>query len=290
VAVEFESQRDLVYDARVEGLAMRIAVRLLGLWACSVAAACSAVGTMGETDGDTDTDTDTDSVGSTVTLSTMSTQTTTDGAPTMTGGSTMTSPVTTDEPTTGTTMDPGTTEDTGCTPGAEGCPCDVGSTCEGDLQCVDGTCVGRAACDQPDEEPNDSFEEAIDLGSIMCSMEYEMVEGALDGTDADFYALAYADGGFCVFEPNPEALVTADQDVRVCVYIDCGEDGTNVTCGDQEADTFDDLDGCCDTNEANVGGGCEGVVFPPEPSGYFIRVISAEEDACIPYELSYRFQ
>jgi hypothetical protein len=193
-----------------------------------------------------------------------------------------------------TTVDPSETtmveETTGCPPGTEGCPCDVGSTCEGELVCADGTCEAQGACDQPDAEPNDSLEEAIDLGEVVCSMEYATTEGALDGLDADFYRMVRGEGGFCL-DPNAQALVMADQDVRVCVYMECGDETGDVFCGgEQEDDTFDGLNGCCATNEAQVlGGSCPGFPIPPEPSAFFIRVSSADEMACIPYELSYRF-
>jgi hypothetical protein len=285
-----------VYDAFAEGLVMRIGMRFLGLISTvACVAACSAEGMMAETDGETDTDTDTDALSDSLTSASMTTSPSTTAGSTMSGTTspTTTMTVTTDEPTTGTTMEPPTTtmtgEETGCPPGTANCPCDVGSECEGDLLCVEGTCVEEPPCDEPDEEPNDSFEEAIEIGAIECSMEYDTVEGALAGTDADFYS--FSQEGIC-FDPGPQALVEAEEDVRVCVYMQCeGEDQGSVNCGQQEDDTYDDLSGCCGTNEAHLDNpGCPGIPLPRVPTGYFIRVISADESACITYTLSYRIE
>ncbi len=276
---------------------MRLGIRFLGL-VSSVAwlAACSADGTMADTDGDTDTDTDTDPVTTMgVTLSSTTASPTTTAGNTMSGSGPQTTTITSTTDNTGsstTDASSGTTmveEETGCTPGTEGCPCDVGSTCEGELVCVDGTCEAPAACDQLDEEPNDGFDEAIDLGAVMCSMEYATADGTLDGLDADFYTLTEGQGGGFCLDPDPQVTVMADQDVRVCIYMAC-DDGTNeLFCGgSQEADTFDELNGCCATNGARLfSAGC-GFVFPPDPV-FYIRVSSADEEACIPYEMSYRF-
>ena len=277
---------------------MRIGMRFLGLISTvACVAACSAEGMMADTDGDTDTDTDTDAVSDSLTGATVTSSPTTTAGSTMSGTSspTTTMTATTDEPTTSSTTEPPTTtmaeEETGCAPGTADCPCDVGSECEGDLFCVEGTCVEEVPCDEPDEEPNDAFEEAIELGAIECSMEYDTVEGALAGTDADFYSLAEAPGGFC-FDSAPQAVVEADEDVRVCVYMQCdGEDQGSVNCMDQEDDTYEELNGCCATNEAELfNPSCPGFPVPTEPAGYFVRVISADESACIAYTLSYRIE
>jgi hypothetical protein len=184
-----------------------------------------------------------------------------------------------------------TDEDTGCAPGTEGCPCDIGSTCEGELQCVDGTCVAELPCEEPETEPNNSYDEAIDLGAVPCDPDFMSTEGALNGTDADFYTLSEGPGGAIgCFDPDPQVDVEADQDVRVCVYIAC-DDGTNdVGCGgEQEDDTYEDLNGCCNTNAARLfNAGCPGFPVAPDPV-FYVRVISAEE-VCIPYVLNYRME
>ena len=199
---------------------------------------------------------------------------------------------------TGTTDDSATSEDTGdCPPGTEDCPCDVGSTCEGDLICVDGVCVAGIPCDEPDEEPNDTIAEAVDLGAIACSQEFDSSDGALAGLDMDVYGFVEGESAVLpCFGPDPRLRVDTDEDedIRVCVYLDCGDDVGTVDCSGfgsdpQEEDTFEDLPGCCAANAVRFHGyDCPG--FGGEAPDFYARVISGDEKVCLPYTLNLRFE
>ena len=261
---------------------------------CVGLAGCAPVATSEDTDTDTDSDGDTDSA-ATMPVTTASTMTT---ASTSASTSAGTMP-TTDPPTTmdgtGTTDPPGTSEESGdCPPGTADCPCDIGSTCDGDLICIDGVCVDGIPCEEPDEEPNDTIAEAIELGEIACSADFTPTDGALAGLDMDVYGFLEGDGVVLpCFGPDPIVQVDAEEDVRVCVYLDCGEEVGTVDCdafGSEplEEDTFEELPGCCADNETRLHGyDCPG--FGGEAPNFYARVISGDEEACLPYTLNLRF-
>ena len=100
---------------------------------------------------------------------------------------------------------PGPTDDASdeppCPPGELDCPCDVGSTCEGDLMCEGGVCVAEPACEQPEGEPNDDEASAIDQGELSCGGEPIEIQGAFDGTDMDWYTMVPMGGGICFGNP-----------------------------------------------------------------------------------------
>ena len=93
-------------------------------------------------------------------------------------------------------------EDPVCEPGTHGCPCDVGSTCEGSATCLMGICV----------DPE------MDAGELVVSLEApiapEETAGELAprlaelGGEASVQALAALEDGSARFEPQDEARVT----------------------------------------------------------------------------------
>lgn len=186
------------------------------------------------------------------------------------------------------TGDPDTTAgSTGdCPPGALGCPCDIGSTCDGELLCVEGTCVDMPACDEPEGEPNDDEASAVALQEAQCGAEAMVVSGGFDGAESDWYSY-HANDGIACFD-NPDVAVTSDTDVAVCVYVDCDNGQTNVNCsgGSQDDVSPDGLDGCCDQNA--VGLGDFGCGLSPASATIFVRLTSIDA-ACVPYELSFDY-
>jgi hypothetical protein len=199
--------------------------------------------------------------------------------------------VTSASTTSGTTVssasDTSTDTDPGCPPGEAGCLCEVGSTCEGDLECVEGTCVDPgAACTDSDDEPNGSLEEATDLQSVECGGDPGEAMGVVAGVDVDVYTFGRTIG-FCVGE-DPDVEVTADNDLDVCVYVDCPGDAMGtVTCADGEAGEMNSMPGCCGQNRARFEDfGC-GIGVIADPS-HVIVVGPATAGACVEYELSYR--
>ena len=184
-----------------------------------------------------------------------------------------------------------TASDVGCPPGELDCPCDLGSTCMGDLMCVDGTCVAQPACEQPEGEPNDDEASAVDLGALDCGAEPIVQAGALDGTDLDWYTTQPNPGVVCFNNPSATAVAADGSDLTVCIYAQCNMGNTSVGCGfGQNAGTPDTspdgAEGCCNTGSATL----ESVTCQSFDQTYdaWVRV-SAAQDQCLDYELTLEY-
>lgn len=251
-----------------------------------VAAGLVACAPDGEQLADTDDTSGTGSSGTDGSTTVASTTVTTSASTTMTTG-----PSTTADPDTSTTDDPsGTDSDatTGeCPPGDEGCPCDVGSSCQGDLICEKGICIGEPSCDEPEGEPNDDEASAVESGDVvMCGAPAMMASGGLDGAESDWFTFQADGGNFCFSDPR--AAVTADADLAVCMFAECDTGDTNVNCsgGAADLDSPDGAAGCCDQNTVTLDFGCG---FMGAGNGtIWVRVTSVEA-ACIPYELAWEY-
>jgi hypothetical protein len=199
---------------------------------------------------------------------------------------------------TGTTVDPdsSTTDDptddttdgeTGeCVPGELDCPCDIGSTCTGDLMCIDGVCVAEPACDEPEGEPNDDEASAVELPDVTCGQPAMMASGAFDGAETDWF-MYHAQDAIACFD-SPDVVVTSDVDVGVCVFVECDMGNTNVNCsgGSDEDTSPDGLEGCCDQNEVGLGDfGCQ---LNSANATIWVRIVSLDA-ACVPYELAFDY-
>lgn len=177
-----------------------------------------------------------------------------------------------------------------CPPGTDGCPCDIGSTCEGDLMCVEGTCLAEIPCDEPEGEPNDDEASAIDLGMATCGQDPTVTSGGLDGEDVDWFRYALQSAMFCF--DTPSAAVTADLEVEVCMYAVCGQADPNVSCfgsgGLQMAMSPDGLPGCCGNGATGLPqAGCGFQQTPP--ASVEVSVTGGAADACTPYELEWSY-
>lgn len=181
-------------------------------------------------------------------------------------------------------------DDESCTPGELDCPCDVGSTCEDDLQCVEGTCVAAPGC-EPEGEPNDDEASAIDGGDLQCGADPIELEGAFDGTDIDWYTVAPMGGGICFGSPGASVAVDGDAEVTVCIYAECNMGGTNVGCGLGPGSGMPDtspggVDGCCGTGSASLDSvSCNSL---DQTIVAWVRV-SAAQDECLPYTLTLEY-
>lgn len=243
---------------------------------------------------DTDESSGTDSSGSDSSGAVSMTSPTTTASTTMTTDPTTNQTTmvtsTTEDPDTSTTDDPpGTSSEatTGeCPPGELDCPCDVGSTCLDDLMCIDGTCVAEPACEEPEGEPNDDEASAVELPDVNCGAPAMMATGGLDGAESDWFVYN-ADDSIACFD-NPDAVVTADVDVAVCIFAQCDNGNTGVNCsGGADDDTSPDgLEGCCDQNA--VGFGDLSCSFGPFNGVVYVRVTSIDA-ACVPYELAFDY-
>ncbi|MGH1346722.1 MAG: hypothetical protein ACRBN8_34465 [Nannocystales bacterium] len=174
-----------------------------------------------------------------------------------------------------------------CEPGTANCPCD-GDVCEGDLVCTDGTCFNPAGCQgkQQDTEPNGTEATAQALGSANCGQLAE-VSGSSETDDLDFYTLDVVDlGADCPNSDGTISIVTADEDLEVCMFFACDAGAASVNCGaDTDATSEDGLAGCCGTNSVEPGFFCSGV---NNDSEVVFRVGGLEANVCVDYALAYR--
>ncbi|MCH9680327.1 MAG: hypothetical protein K0V04_02750 [Deltaproteobacteria bacterium] len=177
----------------------------------------------------------------------------------------------------------------GCTPGLEGCLCDVGAMCEGDLVCdEEGFCVDPdSICSPLDEDPHDDESTAYDVDAVGCSGTIDLgLIGTLEGPQTDWYTFLGNESFACPEEPSVE--VVADEDLEVCVYIECVQgNAVDIDCGGADAaDSPDGRPGCCDTNQVDMDDyDCSGMF-----SGLDIVAwvsVGSRERICADYTLSY---
>jgi hypothetical protein len=247
-------------------------------------------GMMADTD---DTETSSGSSGSEGTMTTVGTSVTAGTSMTTTTATTTmgnTTATTSTDPDTGdssiTATDATTTGD--CPPGDLGCPCDIGSTCSGELTCIDGTCVEGIPCDEPEGEPNDDEASAVELDEVTCSAMAMSTDAGLAGAESDWFTYHALQGIACPIGVDPHVSIQADSDLAVCIFATCDTGDTNVGCsgGAQESDSPDGVAGCCDQNEVGINNfGCG---FNSSDATVWVRVTSIEE-ICIPYALEFEF-
>ncbi|MBV1860223.1 MAG: hypothetical protein KUG77_17550 [Nannocystaceae bacterium] len=175
----------------------------------------------------------------------------------------------------------------GCDPGTANCSCD-GDACEGELVCTDGTCFNPAGCQgkQQDTEPNETEGAAQGLGSVNCG-ELAEVSGSSEVDDVDFYTVDLVDlGEDCPNSDGTISIVTAEEDLEVCMFFACDAGAVSVNCGaDSDATSEDGLAGCCGTNSVEPDFFCSGVTNASEVR---LRVAGLEANACVDYALAYR--
>jgi len=174
-----------------------------------------------------------------------------------------------------------------CEPGTANCPCD-GEACEGDLVCTDGTCFNPSGCQgkQQDTEPNETEDTAQGLGSVNCGALSEL-DGSSEVDDVDFYTVDVVDlGEDCPNSDGTIAIVTAAEDLEVCMFFACEAGAASVNCGaDTDATSDDGLAGCCGTSSVEPDFFCSGVNNDSEVR---LRVGGLEVNACVDYALAYR--
>jgi hypothetical protein len=174
-----------------------------------------------------------------------------------------------------------------CTPGTQNCPCD-GDACEGELQCIKGTCYDPSGCqgEQQDTEPNEDEANAQDLGSVTCGALNE-VDGSSEPGDVDVFSLSVDDlGDKCPASDGTIAIATTAEPVQVCMYFSCNAGAASVNCGaDTDATSDSGLPGCCGTNSVEPDFFCSGV---NNDSEVFLSVGGLEANMCVDYALAYR--
>jgi hypothetical protein len=269
---------------------------LCGVVLVSVAVGCGPGGQIAvDTDGDSETGTGS-STGEPMSSASASATAPTTANPTAASasadGSDDGTTTNVDPDSTGTAGSDAGTDGPPCIPGELDCPCDIGSICDGDLQCVEGTCVATPACEQPEGEPNDDEASAIDLGQLDCGGMAIATDGALDGAaDEDWFTLTPDAGVVCFADPTATAVGDGDAEMTVCIYADCNMGGTNVGCGfgmnAGTPDTSPDgAEGCCNTGTAVL----DSVTCGAFDQSYVSWVrVSAAQDQCLPYSLTLEY-
>lgn len=180
----------------------------------------------------------------------------------------------------------------GCPAGTEGCPCDVGRTCEAGLVCSgDGVCEPGTACRSIDMDPHADEATATMIGSLGCNSSTDLgLIGTLDGPETDWYRY-FGNEGVVLCAERPEATVVAAIEVEVCTYIECLEGTASaVSCagGSSSATSPEARPGCCGSAQAQIDDYECGGFLTPKNVDVWISVASTEE-ACEDYELSYAF-
>lgn len=176
-------------------------------------------------------------------------------------------------------------EEPPCPPGAEGCPCDVGSMCDGDLVCEDGVCLPPPSCEPLDVDPHGDESSAIGLGELGCDDNLDLgVAATIEGPQVDWYRFAGNEQGFCGEEPS--ASVSADEPLSVCVFIECqngGDASRDCGGGSVDASSPEGRVGCCGENSALITDyGCTG--WGGDDLDVYVAV-GSEAEVCLDYGL-----
>jgi hypothetical protein len=276
--------------------------RLLGT-VLGLAIGCGPGEGAGEDDGETETETDTEGSTGDASASATATQGTQTASATATQGTASAGSESADDSAdtsggdsgdpTGETGDPTGGSDGSCPPGGTGCPCDIGSTCEGDLVCEDGVCVEPAQCDQPEGEPNDDEASAVVLAAANCGDEPQQTDAALFGADTDWYIFELMGGQPFCFTNATASVTMQDIDVEVCIFAVCPEGGQpNTDCGFGSGQTATDSPdghlGCCNTGTAVLESAvCDFGQTPPMSVEVSVTADTGRE--CVPYQLEWSY-
>lgn len=174
-----------------------------------------------------------------------------------------------------------------CPAGTQNCPCD-GGACEGGLECVEDTCFTPGGCmgEQQDAEPNDDEAGAQALPGVSCG-DLQQTDGSSEPGDVDWFSLVVDDlGAACPNGDGTIAIVTADEDLEVCMYFACDAGAASVNCGpDDDATSANGLSGCCGVDNVEPNFFCSGV---NNDSQVYLSVGGLDTDACVDYALAYR--
>lgn len=145
---------------------------------------------------------------------------------------------------------------------------------------------GAPSCDDGPGEPNDTIDEAFDLGSIEdCDDQSKVVLAVLaDQNDVDWYRYAGSDAFGCVVDPTRGLSATGT--LRLCAFFECANGGPAVDCPDGTTQaTAGALPGCCGDAAFAAGLDCSG---SDDAANVYIRVDHAG-DTCEPYMITYHY-
>lgn len=160
--------------------------------------------------------------------------------------------------------------------------------CHADASCQPCKEVGDA-CEDFGAEPHETQASAYSLGEITdadASGSYACGT-VVGGDDVDWFTFSGVDAFLNVVDPS-RTLVAESDAGRLCVYLQCDNGQTSVSCGANDTpDTAPQgQQGCCGTGTVSPGLNCTGL---DDSAKVWIRVDNPDGLACIPYRLDYHF-
>lgn len=177
----------------------------------------------------------------------------------------------------------------GCELGTLDCPCDAG-TCEDDLICTDDdVCDTPPNCPQERSEPNNTEENAPNLGDFDdFNPNFETVDGRLPAaSDEDWFSYTCDDNALGQVDMAYE--MDTNIPVRVCQFIDCDiANNPTVVCPDNStAETSPNgLPGCCSLQPSLSVEDIDCSPDDNDDSGtIYVRVDMPAQDMCVSYDL-----
>lgn len=160
--------------------------------------------------------------------------------------------------------------------------------CHDDGACEPCKQITDACEDASNSEPNETQSAARDLGKIDDADDSGRTFcGVLQGEkDIDWFKFTGDDVLFNYVDPTRELLT--DQAARLCVYVQCKDGGTGVSC--DAGDTPDTAPlgqaGCCGTGIVAPNINCDGL---DDSATVWISVENSGALACVGYQLDYHF-
>jgi hypothetical protein len=154
------------------------------------------------------------------------------------------------------------------------------------------TSTGPTCDDTGPGEPNDTEQEAVDLGTIGdCDDQADTVSGVLTGfSDVDWYKYLGADASsFCTVDPG-RALTSANA-VTLCKFIQCADGSApsfDCPTGTTAASSPEGRPGCCGQAGFELDLTCGSSAFNADDATIFLR-IEPEVGLCTSYSLTYDF-
>lgn len=162
------------------------------------------------------------------------------------------------------------------------------SFCHSDASCQACKEVTEA-CEDYGAEPHETQATAHSLGEITdADANGSFACGTIQGGgDVDWFTFTGVDAFLNMVDPS-RTLVAENDAGRLCVYMQCDNGTTSVTCGANDTPDTAPLGqkGCCGLGTVSPGLNCTGL---DDSAKVWIKVDNPEMLACVPYRLDYHF-
>jgi len=147
---------------------------------------------------------------------------------------------------------------------------------------------GGPDCTNDANEPNDSEQQATDMGTIDdCNGSGFGFAGVLANNDVDWFSYDGQDTFGCSVDPSRS--ITADAQARVCKYFDCGSADEDVTCSaNTQADTSPSgRPGCCGQTVVEPTINCLGT--SSDDATVYLRIDKPSGFSCVSYSVDLHY-